>query len=54
MLTVRQKKRKTGFCFLANANMKQIVVLKKKDNATAHPQNNNRAKHPHTITNTVN
>ena len=30
MLKVRQKKKKTGFCFRANANVKQIVVLKKK------------------------
>ena len=50
---MRQKKKKTGFCFLANANVKQIVDLNKKDNATAHPQNNNRAKHPHTITHSV-
>jgi hypothetical protein len=45
--------KKTGFCFLANAKVKQIVVLNKMNNATAHPQNNNKAKQLHTITHTV-
>ncbi len=30
MLTVRQKKKKTIFCFVLNANVKQIVALKKR------------------------